>query len=170
MNILRINFLELYQRHLCRHAQFGINLWHALSVYGVYFSIYSLVAILIRTLRPNSTPTELALLLLMLSLPYLAILVRNIPISVMMLTLASTTLLVAGAVLTPQIPFWLHLILIPVWHRVQLISHKRYTLHRDMSAFEEKYKKGRTLFFLLAVYELPILLQYLARGRKDWVL
>jgi hypothetical protein len=25
------------------------------------------------------------------------------------------------------------------------------------------------LFVLLAVYELPILLQYLAFGRKDWV-
>ena len=60
MNILRINFYELYQRHLCRHSQFGLNLWHVLSVYGVYFSIYSLVAFLIRTLLPEFTPTELA--------------------------------------------------------------------------------------------------------------
>ena len=169
MNILRINFPELYQRHLCRHAQFGINLWHALSVYGVYFSIYSLVAILIQTLLPDSTPADRGLLLLLLSLPYLTILMRNIPVSVMLLTLVSTALLISAAVLTPAIPFWLHLILIPAWHRVQLISHKRYTLHRDMSAFEDKYTKGRTLFLLLAVYELPILLQYLACGRKDWV-
>jgi hypothetical protein len=169
MNILRINFYELYQRHLCRHAQFGINLWHVLSVYGVYFSIYSLVAFGIRTLLPKFTPTELGLLLMLLSVPYLMILVRNTPASVMFLTLVSTALLIICAVLTPVIPFWLHLILIPAWHRVQLISHKRYTLHRDMSAFNGKYRKGKTLFVLLALYKLPILLQYLAFGRKDWV-
>lgn len=169
MNILRINFYELYQRHLCRHSQFGINLWHALSVYGVYFSVYSLVAFVIRTLLPKVTPAESGLLLLLLSLPYLAILVRNTPATVMLLTLVSTALLITGAVLTPFIPFWLHLILIPVWHRVQVISHKRYTLQRDMSAFADKYKKGTTLFVLLALYELPILLHYLAFGRKDWV-
>ena len=169
MNILRINFDELYQRHLCRHSQFGINLWHVLSVYGVYFSIYSLVAFVIRTLLPNFTPTESGLLLLLLSLPYLVILVRNTPASVMFLTLVSTALLIICAVLTPGIPFWLHLILIPAWHRVQVISHKRYALQRDMSAFAQKYKKGTTLFVLLALYELPILLHYLAFGRKDWV-
>jgi hypothetical protein len=38
-----------------------------------------------------------------------------------------------------------------------------------MSAFDDKYKKGKVLFALLALYELPILLQYLAFGRKDWV-
>lgn len=169
MNILRINFDELYQRHLCRHSQFGINLWHVLSVYGVYFSFYSLVAFVIRALLPNCTPTESGLLLLLLSLPYLVILVRNTPASVMLLTLVSTALLIMCAVLTPGIPFWLHLILIPAWHRVQLISHKHYTLHRDISAFEDKYRKGKTLFVLLALYELPILLQYLVFGRKDWV-
>jgi len=169
MNILRVDFQELYQRHLCRHGQFGINLWHVIAVYGVYFSIYSLVTLLIRMLLPTSTPTEQGLLLFLLSLPYLVILVRNIPASVMWLTLVSAAVLIISAVLLPSTPFWLHLILIPAWHRVQLISHRRYTLHRDMSHFDAKYRKGRTLFLLLAVYELPILLHYLVFGRRDWV-
>ena len=169
MNILRINFYELYQRHLCRHGQFGINVWHIIAVYGVYFSLCSLAAIAVRFLLPQITPTSRCCVLILLFVPYFALLVRNIPIPVFLLTFLSSILLIAAAVATPGIPFWLHLILIPAWHRVQLLSHRRYTLHHEMSAFDHTYKKGRTLFVLLAVYELPILLQYLAFGRKDWV-
>jgi hypothetical protein len=169
MNILRIEFHELYQRHLCRHGQLGVNLWHVIAVCGIYFSIYSLAVILIRALLPDSTQIERTLLLVLLSLPWLVILARNIPAAVMVLTLACTGLLIAAAVLTPSAPVWLHLLLIPAWHRVQLMSHKPSAPHRDMSAFDEKYIKGRTLCLLLAVYELPILLQYLAFGRRDWI-
>ena len=169
MNILRINFDELYQRHLCRHGQFGINVWHIIAVYGVYFSLCSLAAIAVKVFLPQTTSTIQFCVLLLLFVPYFAVLVRNTPIPVFLLTFLSSMLLIAAAVVTPGIPFWLHLILIPAWHRVQLLSHRRYTLHHDMSAFDRTYKKGRTLFVLLAVYELPILLQYLAFGRKDWV-
>jgi hypothetical protein len=169
VNILRINFLELYQRHLCRHGQFGINVWHIIAVYGVYFSLVSLAAIVVRAILPQATVAIQYFVLTILFVPYLAVLLRNIPVAVFSLTALSALLLIVAAVATPGIPFWLHLILIPAWHRVQLISHRRYTVHHDMSAFDQTYKKGRTLFLLLAVYELPILLQYLAFGRKDWV-
>lgn len=169
MNILSINFPELYQRHLCRHGQFGINVWHIIAVYGVYFSLVSLPAIAVRALLPQATVITQYSVLFLLSVPYLAVLLRNIPWTVFSLSALSVWLLIVAAVATPGIPFWLHLILIPAWHRVQLISHRHYTVHHDMSAFDQTYKKGRTLFLLLAVYELPILLQYLAFGRKDWV-
>lgn len=169
MNILRINFHELYQRHLCRHGQFGINVWHIIAVYGVYFSLCSLVAIAIKILMPQITSMVQCCVLILLFVPYFVVLVRNIPIPVFLLTFLSSMLLIAAAVATTGIPFWLHLLLIPAWHRVQLLSHRRYTLHHDMSAFDQVYKKGKTLFVLLAVYELPILLQYLTFGRKDWL-
>lgn len=169
MNILRINFDELYKRHLCRHSQFGINVWHIISVYGVYFSLCSLAAIAVRNLFPQGTSAVQYCVLILLFVPYFAVLLRNTPIPVFLLTFLSSMLLMAMAVATPGVPFWLHLILIPAWHRVQLLSHRRYTRHHDMSAFDQTYKKGWTLFILLAVYELPVLLQYLAFGRKDWV-
>jgi hypothetical protein len=169
VNILRINFDELYQRHLCRHGQFGINVWHIIAVYGVYFSLCSLAAIAVRSLLPEITPTIQCCVLTLLFVPYFGVLLRNIPSPVFLPTFLSSMLLIAAAVATPGIPFWLHLIMIPAWHRVQLLSHRRYSLHHDMSAFDQTYKKGRALFVLLAVYELPILLQYLAFGRKDWV-
>lgn len=169
MNILRINFDELYQRHLCRHGQFGINVWHIIAVYGVYFSLCSLATIAISSVLSQTTPTVQFFVLFLLFIPYFAVLLRNIPIPVFMLTFLSLVLLSTAAMAIPGIPFWLHLILIPAWHRLQLLSHRHYTRHQDMSAFNQTYRKGWTLFVLLAVYELPILLQYLAFSRKDWV-
>ena len=169
MNILRINFDQLYQRHLCRHGQFGINVWHLIAVYGVYFSLCSLAAIAVRGFLPHAMPSVQCCVLFLLFVPYFGVLLRNIPIPVFLLTFLSSMLLLTTAVATPGIPLWFHVILIPAWHRVQLLSHRRYTLCHDMSAFDQSYKKGTTLFVLLAVYELPILLQYLVFGRKDWV-
>ncbi len=168
MNILRVDFYELYQRHLCRHGQLGINLWHLAAVIGIYFSICSLAAVLIRTLFPNLSVAFQGSILAGLFVPWLAVMIVNLPAPLMFVTFLSAILLITAAVLTPWIPFWLHLIMIPAWHRVQLISHRHYTLHRDMSQFDEKYRKGATLFVLLAVYELPILLQYLIFGYHDW--
>ena len=169
MNILSVDFEELYRRHLCRHGQFGINVWHIVAVYGIYFSICSLAAIAIRGLQPQISILNQGCVLLLLFVPYLAVLLRNIPLPIFVLTILSAIILIVAAVTTPFLPFWAHLMLIPAWHRVQLLSHRRYTLQRDISAFDSKYKKGKTLFVLLAVYELPILLQYLTYGRKDWV-
>ena len=104
MNILRINFDELYQRHLCRHGQFGINVWHIIAVYGVYFSLCSLAAIAVRSLLPEITPTIQCCVLTMLFVPYFGVLLRNIPIPVFLPTFLSSMLLIAAAVATPGIP------------------------------------------------------------------
>ena len=45
MNPFRVNFQELYARHLCRHSQYGINVIHVAAVFGIYLAlagIYSL--------------------------------------------------------------------------------------------------------------------------------
>lgn len=42
MNLLRVNFQELYRRHLCRHSQFALNVWHLIAVIGVYFALYGI--------------------------------------------------------------------------------------------------------------------------------
>lgn len=169
MNIFHVDFEELYQRHLCRHGQFGINVWHIVAVYGIYFSICSLAAITIRELMAPLSIRHQGCLLSLVFTPYLAVLLRNIPKPVFALTVVSATFLIIAAVTTPGLPFWLHVILIPAWHRVQLLSHRYYTTQHDISPFTEKYRKGMTLFLILAIYELPILLQYLAYGRKNWI-
>lgn len=168
LNILKINFQEVYRRHLCRHGQFGINVLHLVAVYGIYFSICSLVAALVRLVIPQLTPYEQISAILVLSVPYITVLVVNVPFGIFVVTLISVVLLAAVAVVTPVIPFWMHIILILLWHRFQLWSHKRYHLRRDMSEFEARYQRGLTLFILLAVYELPILLNYLLAGRCRW--
>lgn len=168
MNILRINFNELYRRHLCRHSQFRLNVLHLLAVYGIYFSIYSLAAIIVRTLTPEQDFAGQALILAILSIPYLVLLLANIPFMMLIATAVSIVLIICVALLESTIPFWGHMILIVLWHRFQLWSHRRYSLHRDMSEFKTKYRKGPYLFILLAVYELPILLYYLISGRRDW--
>ena len=52
MNILRINFDELYRRHLCRHSEFGINVLHIVSVWGVYLSLLAVEFRCLRSLFP----------------------------------------------------------------------------------------------------------------------
>ena len=39
MNIFRVNFQELYRRHLCRHSQFGLNIWHLIAVAGILIGL-----------------------------------------------------------------------------------------------------------------------------------
>ncbi len=169
MSFLRINFNELYRRHLGRHSQFGLNVLHLLAVYGIYFSIYSLAAIFVRTITPVQDFAGQALILAILSIPYLVLLLANVPFIMFIATAVSIALIIVAALFETTMPFWAHIILIVLWHRFQIWSHKRYALHQDMSEFTAKYPKGLYLFFLLAVYELPILLYYLLAGRRDWV-
>ncbi|MEQ9406153.1 MAG: hypothetical protein RIK87_00445 [Fuerstiella sp.] len=39
MNLFRVNFEELYRRHLCRHGHFGINVLHLAAVAGIYLCL-----------------------------------------------------------------------------------------------------------------------------------
>ena len=40
MNVLSADFQELYERHLCRHSQFGINVAHLACVVGTYLAYF----------------------------------------------------------------------------------------------------------------------------------
>src|SRR5262245_23722654 len=85
MNMLQVNFQELYERHLCRHSQFGINVNHLVSVGGTYIALFGVVYWIFGT--------EWALA--MLAMPYLAVLAFNIPASVFAATVVALALLYA---------------------------------------------------------------------------
>jgi hypothetical protein len=69
--------------------------------------------------------------------------------------------LAAAAFLLPQSPWWLPPIVFLGLHRFQVWQHRVYSRSFDMTQFAGKYRKGPKLALLLAVYELPILLNYL---------
>lgn len=165
MNILSVNFEELYRRHLCRHAQFGLNLLHVVAVVGIYVSLIGVVDALLFAVRDEAHVG----ILLGLMTPYFLVLLVNIPLKVWIPTVLFMLTVLVGYRALPPVPVWIWLLLIPTLHQFQQISHKWYPLSRDMSDFQAKYRKGFVLFLLLTVYELPILLNYLLYGKRDWV-
>lgn len=161
------NFAELYSRHLCRHGESGINVLHLLAVYGIYLSVYSLVSAMASLLAPSLNWLIRSSVLMVLSGPYLILMLRNLPRALMLAVLLTVMTLCTAASLLLFPPWWCHLLLIPFWHRVQLWSHLVYRREEDMSGFTEKYPKGMRLFLLLSVYELPILLNFFLKfGQK----
>jgi hypothetical protein len=152
MNLLQADFSELFRRHLCRHSQFGINVLHLVAVAGIYTSVLCLLLKL-----PAASWIIGALLIV-----YLAVLCRTAPAGVVALVAVAVGLFLGVALLIPDVPTWVHLLLIAAWHRFQVLNHRIYDAHHDMSGFADKYKKGPVLFLLLAFYELPILLQFLS--------
>lgn len=161
------NFAELYSRHLCRHGEFGINVLHLIAVYGIYLSVYSLVSAAMHFCVPSLNWLVRSSVLMVLSGPYLILMLRNLPRTLMLAVLLTVMTLCTAAALLLFPPWWCHLLLIPVWHRVQLWSHRVYRREEDMSRFAEKYPKGMRLFLLLSVYELPILLLFFLKfGQK----
>jgi hypothetical protein len=158
MNVLRANFGELYQRHLCRHSQYGINLIHVLSVVGVYLGLFALLHGLVQS----------EWLLLGITVPYLLILLLNVPCRVFVVNVFVMGLIVLGASALPELSMWWYLLGIALSYKIQVWSHRIYTKEQDMTEFKKKYQKGFALFVLLSVYELPILLNYLCFGRRDW--
>ena len=151
MNPLRANFDELYHRHLCRHSQFGINLLHLIAVTGIYISLLGIAFAI--PFGPWIAGGLLA--------AYLLVLAFNIPLRVLVLNVAAIGCVLGLFLLLPKVPVWVHLILILCWHRFQVLHHHVYDESHDMSEFAEKYRKGPVLFVLLAIYELPILLNFL---------
>jgi len=158
MNILSVNFQELYQRHLCRHSQLGINVDHVMSVLGTYVALCGLFYAL-------GAPEWMVLLAMV---PYLAILAFNIPLRVFLVTVLFLGFVFPASSALPRLPFWCYPVMIFLLYKVQAWSHKIYTRQTDMTEFNKKYRKGITLFLLLSIYELPILLNYLFFGKKDW--
>lgn len=160
-----VNFAELFSRHLCRHGEYGINVLHLIAVYGIYLSVYSLVYAAISFCLPSPNWLIQSSVLMVLSSPYLLLMLRNLPRTLLLAVLLTVTTLCTTAALLVFLPWWCHLLLIPAWHRVQLWSHRVYCREEDMSRFAEKYPKGMKLFLLLSVYELPILLNFFLKFR-----
>ncbi|MBA4018923.1 MAG: hypothetical protein C0483_17280 [Pirellula sp.] len=155
MSLLNADFSELYRRHLCRHSQFGINVLHLVAVVGIYISLLALL------LKLPAAPWIIGVLLT----AYLAVLAKNVPAFVMLLVAVVIAALLGVTLLLPAAPIWLHLLLLVGWHRFQVWNHRIYHNHFDMSEFQGKYRKGPALFVMLAVYELPILLNYFLAHR-----
>ncbi len=165
MNLLRIDFEEIYRRHLCRHGEFGINVLHLIAVVGVYLALFGLVT----TLLPFQSEWAKSMVLVAMLLIYLVILATNIPAKVFGLTFLFISALLAVHSVLPVLPFWCYPLIMFGFHQFQQLHHRWYALHRDMSEFSDRYRKGLHLFLMLSVYELPILLRYLVLGQKDWV-
>jgi hypothetical protein len=170
VNPLSVDFKELYQRHLCRHSQFGINVEHLLCVIGTYLALYGLLVWVAWTLL---SPQYALWAPPAVVVPYLAVLAPNLPRRVFLAALAFLALfflaffsLVAGGL--PTWPVWIYPLAVLVFYKLQAWSHKVYSKESDMTYFNKKYPKGFALFVLLSIYELPILLNYLFFGKRDW--
>jgi hypothetical protein len=175
MNVLSANFYELYRRHLCRHSQFGINVIHLLAVVGTYLAIYGLVYAVVQLVGAflaargiDYEPAAGRWVLVALTVPYLAILAFNVPLRVFVVNVLFIGLFFAVFFALPELPWWAYLVAVPVIYKIQAWSHKVYSKEMDMTEWNQKYPKGFALFILLSVYELPILLNYLCFGKKDW--
>jgi hypothetical protein len=158
MNLLSANFGELYERHLCRHSQYGINVVHLLSVIGVYLGLFALIFSLVQS----------EWVLLAIAVPYLLILIFNVPFHVFVVNVVFIGLIVLASSAMPELFVGWYLVGMLIAYKLQVWSHRFYTKERDMTEFNAKYRKGFSLFVLLSVYELPILLNYLFFGRRDW--
>lgn len=168
MNVLKVDFQELYERHLCRHSQPGINVAHLGSVAITYFGAFLLIS---HFLAWPGSPGWLWWLLPVALVPYFATLARNLPWRLVVVTVFGFALLLLAVYSSPALATWLVLplsaALIALGHKSQAWSHRVWTKELDMTEFNKKYPKGPKLFLLLSVYELPILLNYLvfaARG------
>ena len=164
MNILRVSFRELYERHSCRHSQYGINVIHIAAVFGIYLALAGIVAGIVHFFGGSSW------LLLSIILLHLAIVALNVPVRVLAGCLLFMALFFTGVLYLPTKWEWMcvYVLAIPLLYKIQAWSHKVYNIARDMTEFNKKYKKGFLLFMLLSVYELPLLLNYLIYDKNNW--
>jgi hypothetical protein len=161
LRVFGANFQELYERHLCRHSQFGINVGHLAGVVGTYLALYAMLYLV----------TGSAWVVLAVAGTYLAVLAFNLPLRVFLVTAVFLTLFFAGFFQLPLLGWawaWVYPAAVLVLYQIQVVSHRIFTKERDMTDFNKKYPKGFALFILLSVYELPILLNYLVFGKRDW--
>jgi hypothetical protein len=161
LSLVRIHFQELYQRHLRRHSQLGVNVVHLVALIGVWFSVYS--ALFALTGSPY-VPAGLAV-------AYFSVLVVNTPLRVLIAVGMLLMLLVGAVVAIPTLPawaFWVSLLPIPILYKLQAWSHRVWNVERDLSEFNVKYQKGFILFVVLLFYEVPIVLNYLVFDRRRW--
>lgn len=158
LSLLRTDFMDLYARHLCRHSQFGINVAHLAALFGVWFGVYGFLY----------TLTGVPWLPIAMASAYLVLVACNAPVRIIAATAMFLAGFVAAVLFLPPLPRWVYLVMIPVCYEIQSLSHRVWTRAADMTEFNKRYPKGRTLFFVLLICEVPILLNYLVFGRNDW--
>lgn len=156
MQLLFVEFNELYARHLCRHSQLGINVVHLIALTAIWYAVYGLLYWLVGIEWVLAVP----------ALVYVAAVAPNVPIRVLVATLLFLALIVAAAMWLPA-PWWAYLIMIPVSYKLQAWSHKFYTIESNMTEFNKKYAKGSILFIVLLIYEVPIVLNFLLFAQSE---
>jgi hypothetical protein len=166
MSLLRVDFAELYARHLCRHSQFGINVAHLAALFGMWYGVYGIIYSLVRGRTelgplPEWLPVALAA-------AYLALVARNAPVRVCVATAVFLAIFLAALFWLPELPIWVYVVMIPMCYELQALSHKVFTVGTDMTEFNKKYPKGVVLFVVLLIYEVPLVLNYLLFDRKSW--
>ena len=167
LSLLHVDFDDLYARHLGRHSQFGINVGHLLSLYGLWFGVY---AALYQAVLILGVPAGW-LIIVALAATYLAIVAINAPYRVDLATAAFLAIFVASVLALPRLPGWTipaFLIMVPVFYKVQSWNHKIWTTAADMTEFNKRFPPGRSLNNILLLYEVPICLNYLVFRRPDW--
>jgi hypothetical protein len=145
----------------------GINIAHLIALYGLWFCVYAAIAQAALLLGlPASWPV-----LVMMAVAYLATVSMNAPAHVSLATAVFLLLFVAGVLSLPTLTGWSiagFLALIPVFYKLQSLSHRVWTVAADMSDFNKQFPPGRDLNLILLFYEVPICLNYLVFRRQDW--
>jgi hypothetical protein len=155
LSLVSVPFAELYDRHLYRHSQAGINVAHLLALVGVWFGVYGLAYWLV----PSPwVPVGLAI-------AYLLAIAPNLPARVTAAVAVFLVAFVALVVYVPPLPWWAYLLMVPVFYKFQAYNHKIWTAARDMTRVDQRFPKGQPLFWVLLFYEIPFLLNYLLFDR-----
>src|SRR5262249_27860952 len=92
MQVLFVEFDELYARHLCRHSQFGVNVAHLIALFATWYAVYGLIFWV----------TEIEWTLAVPALAYLAALAPNIPVRILAATALFLALVIAAVLMLPQ--------------------------------------------------------------------
>ena len=169
LSVLRLDFQDLYARHLCRHSQFGINVAHLAALFGTWWAVYGIVWWLVRAAW-GVVPA--GWVLGALAAAYLAVVATNVPLRIVVVTVLFLVFFIVACLAAflelPELPVWVYLILVPVFYKLQSWSHRLFTVERDMTEFNRRYPKGPALFVVLLFYEVPLVLNYLVFDRKSW--
>ncbi len=166
-NLLRVDFSDLYARHLGRHSQFGINVAHLAALYGIWFGIYAAVAQAVSLLDSRLS----WLVIPSMAAAYLVMVAVSAPYHVSLATAVFLAFFAASVLALPRLPSWsilAFLAMVPVFYKIQAWSHTIWNVAADMTEFNKRFPPGRALSFILLIYEVPICLNYLIFCRKDW--
>lgn len=157
MNLFKVEFEELYQRHLCRHSQFGVNVIHCVTLCGIWYAFGGILD----WLMPLPC-------LIILGVGSFILMLFNLPLRLFLIT-ALWGIGLCSIIHYAPLPWgWGYLILVPLFHKLQTGRHQIYSIENDVEVFRRKYPPGALLYSVLMLYELPIVLNYLVFRREDW--